>query len=99
MGNPIPVLFLIQSKGSDTMDNALTITLFISIDVSSKTNYVFGLCFFDKKLLSFQDKNNLPDSEEIISNLLVCLKENNLISVYTIIHFEKYTQFIKCTHF
>ncbi len=60
------------------MDNALTTTLFIGIDVSSKTNYVFALDFFGKKLLSFEAKNNLPGSEEIIANILVCLKENNL---------------------
>ncbi|WP_420912938.1 IS110 family transposase [Clostridium beijerinckii] len=65
-------------KGGDTMDNALTTTLFIGIDVSSKSNYVFALDFFGKKLLSFQVNNNLPGSEEIVSTILSCLKENNL---------------------
>ncbi|ALB45933.1 IS110 family transposase [Clostridium beijerinckii NRRL B-598] len=60
------------------MDNALTTTLFIGIDVSSKSNYVFALDFFGKKLLSFQVNNNLPGSEEIVSTILSCLKENNL---------------------
>lgn len=65
-------------KGGDTMNNALTTTLFIGIDVSSKSNYVFALDFFGKKLLSFQVNNNLPGSEEIVSTILSCLKENNL---------------------
>ncbi len=60
------------------MDNTLTTTLFIGIDVSSRTNYVFALDFFGKKLLSFEAKNNLPGSEEIIAKILTCLKENNL---------------------
>ncbi|EHJ02141.1 LOW QUALITY PROTEIN: hypothetical protein CDLVIII_5671 [Clostridium sp. DL-VIII] len=60
------------------MNNALTTTLFIGIDVSSKSNYVFALDFFGKKLLSFQVNNNLPGSEEIVSTILSCLKENNL---------------------
>lgn len=65
-------------KGGDTMNNALTTTLFIGIDVSSRTNYVFALDFFGKKLLSFQVNNNLPGSEQIVSSICSCLKENNL---------------------
>lgn len=60
------------------MNNALTTTLFIGIDVSSRTNYVFALDFFGKKLLSFKVKNNLPGSEEIVSKISSYLKENNL---------------------
>lgn len=60
------------------MNNVLTTTLFIGIDVSSKSNYVFALDFFGKKLLSFQANNNLPGSEEIVSTISSCLKENNL---------------------
>lgn len=63
------------------MNNALTTTLFIGIDVSSRTNYVFALDFFGKKLLSFQVNNNLPGSEEVVSNILSCLKENNLTNL------------------
>lgn len=63
--------FLIKSKGGDTMDNALTTTLFIGIDVSSRSNYVFALDFFGKKLLSFEAKNNLPGSEEIVANIWI----------------------------
>lgn len=65
-------------KGGDTMNNALTTTLFIGIDVSSKSNYVFALDFFGKKLLSFQANNNRPGSEEIVSTISSCLKENDL---------------------
>lgn len=60
------------------MDNYLTTILFIGIDVSSKSNYVFTLGFFGKKLLSFKARNNLPSSQEIVSKILQCLNENNL---------------------
>lgn len=74
----MPVLLNFILKGGDTMNNALTTTLFIGIDVSSKSNYVFALDFFGKKLLSFQANNNLPGSEEIVANIVCCLKESNL---------------------
>lgn len=60
------------------MDNYLTTILFIDIDVNSKSNYVFTLGFFDKKLLSFKTRNNLLHSQEIVSKILQCLNENNL---------------------
>lgn len=62
-------LILRQFFFGDTMYNALTTTLFIGIDVSSETNYIFALYFFGKKLLSFQAKNNLlaPKKLSLIS--------------------------------
>lgn len=60
------------------MDNTLTTTLFIGIDVSSRSNYIFALDFFGNKLLSFQARNNQPGADEIVSNILSCLKENKL---------------------
>lgn len=59
------------------MNNTLTTTLFIGIDVSSKSNYVVALDFFGNKLLSFDASNNLPGSEKIVANITSCLKENN----------------------
>ena len=60
------------------MNNTLTATLFIGIDVSSKSNYVYGMDFFGNKLLSFQTSNNNPGAEVIAHEILQCLKKNSL---------------------
>ena len=60
------------------MNNTLTATLFIGIDVSSKSNYVYGMDFFGNKLLSFQTSNNNPGAEVIGHEILQCLKKNSL---------------------
>ena len=60
------------------MTNTLTATLFIGIDVSSNSNYVYGMDFFGVKLLSFQASNNNPGAEVIVSRILQCLKDNSL---------------------
>lgn len=60
------------------MDNTLTATLFIGIDVSSKSNYVYGMNFFGNKLLSFETSNNNPGAEVIVHEILQCLKKNSL---------------------
>mgnify|MGYP003365636839 FL=1 len=60
------------------MNNSLTATLFIGIDVSSKSNYVYGMDFFGNKLLSFQTSNNNPGAEVIVYEILQCLKKNSL---------------------
>lgn len=65
-------------KGGDTMNNTLTATLFVGIDVSSKTNYVYAMDFFGNKLLSFEAANNLPGAQEIVNKLVSTLKVKNL---------------------
>lgn len=60
------------------MKNTLTDTLFIGIDVSSKSNYVYGMDFYGTKLLSFQSSNNNPGAEFIVSKILQCLKDNSI---------------------
>lgn len=60
------------------VNNSHIATLFIGIDVSSKSNYVFGMDFFGKKLLSFNTSNNDPGAEAIATKVIQCLKENNL---------------------
>jgi transposase len=60
------------------MNSTLTATLFIGIDVSSKSNYVYGMDFFGNKLLSFQASNNNPGAEVIVFQILQCLKKNSL---------------------
>jgi transposase len=70
--------FLFQRKGGDTMNSTLTATLFIGIDVSSKSNYVYGMDFFGAKLLSFNASNNDPGAEYIVSRIIQCLRDNSL---------------------
>jgi transposase len=60
------------------MKHTFTATLFIGIDVSSKTNYVYGMDFFGTKLLSFESSNNNPGAEVIVSKIIKCLKDNSL---------------------
>ncbi|WP_338433355.1 transposase [Clostridium tyrobutyricum] len=60
------------------MNNTLTPTGFIGIDVSSKSSYVYSMDFFGNKLLSFQTSNNNPGAEAIAHKILQCLKKNSL---------------------
>ena len=52
------------------MNNTLTTTLFVGIDVSSKTNYAFAMDFFGNKLLSIEVQNNLPGAEILLHQIL-----------------------------
>lgn len=52
------------------MNSTLTATLFIGIDVSSKSNYVYGMDFFGAKLFSFQTSNNDPGAEYAVSKII-----------------------------
>lgn len=60
------------------MNNTLTATLFVGMDVSSKTNYVYAMDFFGNKLLSFEASNNLPGAQVILEKIINTLQNNNL---------------------
>jgi transposase len=60
------------------MNNTLMTTLFVGIDVSSRTNYVYGMDFFGNKLMSFEASNNDPGANKIVDCILKILKEKNL---------------------
>ena len=60
------------------MNNTLTATLFVGIDVSSKTNYVYGMDFFGNKLLSFEASNNFPGAQLILEQIIHTLRLRNL---------------------
>lgn len=74
-------------------------TLYVGIDVSSKSNYVCALDFYKNKYLSEPFSNNQPGAEELVQKILDCLKEhpdlNTVIaalestSVYTV-HIANY---------
>lgn len=53
-------------------------TLFVGIDVSSKSNYAYAMDFFGRKLLSFAFSNNQPGADLLIDNVFNCLINNNL---------------------
>lgn len=53
-------------------------TLFVGIDVSSKSNYAYAMDFFGRKLLSFAFSNNQPGADLLINNVFNCLINNNL---------------------
>jgi transposase len=63
------------------MKNNILSTLFVGIDVSSKTNVVCALDFYSNKLFETSSDNNLPGANEILECIIKCLKENNLSNV------------------
>jgi transposase len=65
-------------KGGDTMKNKNLSTLFVGIDVSSKSNTLCALDYQGNKLLKLEVLNNQPGAETILENILNCLNSNNL---------------------
>ncbi|NLK97593.1 MAG: IS110 family transposase [Epulopiscium sp.] len=65
-------------KGGDLMKNDILSTLFVGIDVSSKTNVLCALDFQGNKLLNLKVLNNQPGAETILNNIIGCLDSNNL---------------------
>ena len=65
-------------KGGDFMKNNFLSTLFVGIDVSSKTNVLCALDFEGNKLLTLQALNNQPGAEQILDSIIDCLNSNDL---------------------
>jgi transposase len=65
-------------KGGDFMKNNFLSTLFVGIDVSSKTNVLCALDFQGNKLLNLKALNNQPGAESILNSILDCLNSNQL---------------------
>lgn len=63
-------------KGGDFMKNNILSTLFVGIDVSSKTNVLCALDFQGNKLLKLDALNNQPGAELILNSILDCLISN-----------------------
>jgi len=64
-------------KGGDFMKNNFLSTLFVGIDVSSKTNVLCALDFQGNKLLNLKALNNQPGAESILESVLDCLNSNS----------------------
>ena len=64
-------------KGGDIMlkINPLS-TLYVGIDVSSKSNYVCALDFYKNKYIYSSFTNNQPGAEQLAKKILECLKEH-----------------------
>jgi transposase len=80
------------------MNEQLQSTLFVGIDVSSKSNYVYAMDFFAKKLLSFSCSNNLPGASVLITNLCNCLETENLKYVVIAMESTSYYSFHICNY-
>ena len=80
------------------MNEQLQSTLFVGIDVSSKSNYVYAMDFFAKKLLSFSCFNNLPGVSVLITNLCNCLETENLKYVVIAMESTSYYSFHICNY-
>ncbi len=65
-------------KGGDNMKNNILSTLFVGIDVSSKTNVLCALDFQGNKLLNLKAANNNPGAVSMSESILECLISNNL---------------------
>lgn len=51
-------------------------TLYVGIDVSSKSNYVCALDFFKNKYINSSFANNQPGAEELALKILECLNQH-----------------------
>jgi transposase len=65
-------------KGGDLVKNNFMSTLFVGIDVSSRTNVLCALNFQGDKLLNLKALNNQPGAESILDSILGCLNSNGL---------------------
>ncbi len=65
-------------KGGDFMKNNFMSTLFVGIDVSSKTNVLCALDFRGNQFIEMQALNNQPGAESILENIIDCLNSNGL---------------------
>jgi transposase len=65
-------------KGGDIVKNKFIETLFVGIDVSSKTNVLCALDFRGNKLLKLSNTNNKPGAESFLYSILDCLNVNRL---------------------
>ena len=72
------IVLLLSIKGGDNMKNNILSTLFVGIDVSSKTNVLCALDFQGNKLLNLKVLNNQPGAESILESILDCLNSNDL---------------------
>ncbi len=60
------------------MSDGFLSTLFVGIDVSSKSNTVCAVDFKGNKLLNLNVPNNRPGAESILVNILTCLEVHKL---------------------
>lgn len=72
------IVLQLTMKGDDNMKNKILPTLFVGIDVSSKTNVLCALDFQGNKLLNLKASNNNPGAESMVESILECLNSNNL---------------------
>ena len=68
-----------------TMNKDTLNTLFVGIDVSSKSNYVVAINFNGDSLLDFSVPNDLPGAELMLDRILSVLQDNNLSFVTIVI--------------
>jgi transposase len=78
------------------MNKDFASTLFVGIDVSSKSNYVCAVDYFGNKLISFSTSNNHPGSVYLSSCLLQCLKDNNLSHIVIAMESTSFYSFHLC---
>lgn len=70
---------ILNRKGGDIMIkiNPLS-TLYVSIDVSSKSNFVCALDFYKNRYIDSSFANNQPGAEELAMKIVACLRKHPL---------------------
>ena len=60
-------------------------TLFVGIDVSSKTNAVFAMDFEENKYLSSSFGNNQPGADDLVNQIAACMQNHKNLDTLLIV--------------
>ena len=60
-------------------------TLFVGIDVSSKTNSVYAMDFEENKYLSTSFGNNQPGADELVNRIVACMQKHKHLDTLLIV--------------
>ena len=60
-------------------------TLFVGIDVSSKTNSVYAMDFEENKYLSTSFGNNQPGADELVNRIAACMQKHKNLDTLLIV--------------
>ena len=75
-------------------------TLFVGIDVSSKTNAVYAMDFEENKYISSTFGNNQPGSEELADMIVACMQKHKgprtLVKLKSVVIYAEFGYAIGC---
>lgn len=77
-----PSLILIGKERDDMVKINYMSTLFIGIDVSSKSNVVCAMDFDENRYISSSFKNNQPGADELAGMIASCMAHHKNLNTY-----------------